>query len=65
MRIDVRSLRQKAGMTQVQLAKAAGVGQSTVAMWESKGIQPTVGNAVKLARALGLTVEQLYEDDRA
>jgi len=65
MKIDVRSHRRKAGLTQDELAERAGVGQSTVAMWESQGRQPTAENAVKLARALGLTVEQLYEDEWA
>lgn len=35
--IDVRRLREKLGLTQVQLADALGVDQGTVSKWENGG----------------------------
>jgi DNA-binding transcriptional regulator YiaG len=35
--IDVRALREKLGLTQVQLAVALGVDQGTVSKWENGG----------------------------
>lgn len=63
MRLDIRSTRQAKGLSQVQLAEAIGVGQPTISMWESGEMQPSVRNAVKLARALGVSVEDLFADE--
>ncbi len=62
--IDVKALRKGQGWTQEELARRVGVSQATAAMWD-QGRQPTAYNAVRLARALGTTVEALYETSPA
>ena len=55
----LRALRERNELTQVQLAERAGVGKSTIVRIE-KGKQNANGvTVVKLARALGVTREEL------
>lgn len=61
----LKSLRIAAGMTQEQLALAANIKLSTLQKIERgftdlEGIR--LGNALKLAQALGITVEDLAKD---
>ena len=57
--------RKQKGLSQTQLAKLIGVAQSTIAMIETGKITPSLRTALKLARVLGTTVEELFplEDD--
>lgn len=52
-------LREKAGLTQQDLAKQAGVYQSAVSRVEN-GTQPSLVNALKLCRALNTSVEEVF-----
>jgi transcriptional regulator with XRE-family HTH domain len=56
---NLRSLREARGMTQAQMAKAAGVPRPTWAHLESGGGNPTLAVLVKVAGALQLRVEEL------
>ncbi len=56
----VRSLRSTAGMTQAQLAKAAGTSQPTVAAYEAGRKSPTLSTLERLARAAGLEALVVY-----
>ena len=56
----IKECRQKAGITQEQLAEKLGVGQSTVAMWENGKNSPQSDKLPKLAEALGCTVNDLF-----
>ena len=62
----VREFRKKAGLTQAQLAKKADVSTRLIISWEQgwrdfgKG---WVSNAIRVAKALGTTVEQLAGED--
>ena len=56
---NLRSLRETRGMTQAQMAKAAGVPRPTWAHLESGAGNPTLGVLVKVAAALQLRVEEL------
>jgi len=58
---DLRRLRvEKAGLTQQQLADLAGVTRQTILSIEKGKYSPTVGLALRLARILGVTVEDLF-----
>ena len=57
--MNIRVLRQKAGMTQEQLAKKMNVGQAAVSRWESGDTKPLKKYRKKLAKALGCTVDEL------
>ncbi len=59
----LREERRKAGLTQGELATAAGVGVNTVARIEGGDIEePRVSSLRKLAVTLGLRVRDLLED---
>lgn len=58
----IKALRLKAGMTQVQLAQAAGIFQPMLARYEmGKGL-PAGTRLVAIAKALGTTVEEIIDE---
>lgn len=52
--------RQKAGCTQGEVAGRIGVDRSTFAHYE-RGRMPTLDTAIKIARVLGLSVEDIFD----
>ena len=58
-RSPLRYLRGRAGMTQAELAKKAGVSQSYVAKVEAGDRKISKTGAAKIARALGVAAEDL------
>ncbi len=54
-------LRKDAGITQAQLAETVGVSRKTINTVENRVFTPSTLLALKLARALGVTVEALFE----
>ena len=50
----LKELREKAGLTQKQLADAAGLSQRAVSHWEQRVREPAWSNVVALAEALGV-----------
>lgn len=61
--MNIRNLRLKAGMTQVQLAKKMNVDQAAVSRWESGDTKPLKKVHKKLAKVLNCKVEELFEVD--
>ncbi|MET9437769.1 helix-turn-helix transcriptional regulator [Streptomyces sp. NPDC006551] len=62
----VRERREELGMTQTQLARAAGLKQPAVARFESGGTMPTLPLLERLAIALGMRLQVAFEPlDRA
>lgn len=61
--MNIKELRKAANMTQVQLADAVGVNQSTVAAWESGEKFPRANILPMLATALGCTVNDLFRTE--
>src|SRR3954470_12422459 len=55
--------RRLAGLSQTELASRAGVSRSLVAALEGGRNTPSVAAGIALARALGVTVEELFETD--
>ena len=53
----LRELRTKAGLTQERLAASSGLGLGTIRDYEQGKREPLLSTAVKLARALGTSVE--------
>ena len=62
---NLKKAREREGMTQLELAKAIGVSQPTVAQYEKGQILPTIITGVSLARALNTTCEGLVTDRTA
>jgi ribosome-binding protein aMBF1 (putative translation factor) len=53
----VRDLRERNGLSQSQLARAAGMTQSAVARFEAGGTVPTLAVLERLARALDMKLD--------
>jgi transcriptional regulator with XRE-family HTH domain len=50
----LKDLRERAGVTQRELAARAGLGQKTISNWEQGISEPVWSNVLALAKALGL-----------
>lgn len=50
----IRQAREKAGMSQHELARALGISSTAISFWESGKTAPTVGNLYRLASILGV-----------
>ncbi|MGN0689924.1 MAG: helix-turn-helix domain-containing protein [Oscillospiraceae bacterium] len=55
----LREIRQRAGVSQVALAKKLGVTSSTVTQWESGVRKPDIVMVKKIANVFGVTVDEL------
>jgi len=62
---NLRAQRAKRGLTQVQLAKLAGLPRSTIANLEVGGSNPTLNVLAGLSGALGLSLEELLSTPAA
>ena len=64
VRNHLRRLRFEAGdLTQAEIADRVGVTRQTILSIEKGNYNPSVELALRLARALGTTVEKLFEID--
>ena len=55
--------RREKGLTQRRLAELSGVPRRTIQNWEESGFEnATVRNAIRVARVLGKSIEELLED---
>ena len=59
--IRIRTARREAGMTQQGLAAAVGVSRQTIIAMETGDYAPSVYLAIKVARMLGASVENLWD----
>ena len=58
------SLRTSAGWSQEFVARQMGVSRATIVNWERGNTEPSISEAVKLAKLFGITVEELLSDDQ-
>jgi transcriptional regulator with XRE-family HTH domain len=56
----LKELIERKGLTQRSLAQKTGIKEVTINSWVSKGIYPTVDNAVKVAIALEVDLKTLF-----
>jgi transcriptional regulator with XRE-family HTH domain len=56
---NLKRLRERAGLTQPQLAAVAGVPVGSLRCWEQATRMPLLYAAAKLAKALGVTLDEL------
>ena len=61
----VKELREKAGLSMVQLAEQLGVTKSRVNMWENNGTVPRMSVLVELAKVFGVSTDYLLGNDDA
>ena len=60
MKNRIRELRKAAGFRQEDLARELGVTRQTINAIENNKYDPTLGLAMRLARLLGSTVEEIF-----
>ena len=61
--MNIKKAREKAGLTQQDLADELGVGQSTVAMWETQKSLPRTDKLPELSKILGCTIDELLKGE--
>lgn len=60
----LKKARLERGMSRRELSERAGVGQTTIQRWEDEGVSgATVGNLLKVCRALGCTLDDVAESE--
>ena len=59
--MTLKEIRLKKGITQVELAKHVGISQQTISHYETGRAKPSLDVAVKLAKAFGVSVEEIYQ----
>ena len=59
--MTLKEIRLKKGITQVELAKHVGISPQTISHYETGRAKPSLDVAVKLAKALGVSVEEIYQ----
>ena len=59
----ISKLRKEKGMTQKELAEQLYVSTSTVSKWETKGVVPDIYMLKNVGNILGVSLEDLIEDD--
>ena len=60
----IRNRREELGLTQPELSEKSGVSQPYISLLEKNRINPSVTYAVKISKALAISVEELI-DERA
>ena len=61
MRFTTKEARQRAGLTQAELAKRSGVSQGKISEYETGTSLPRIDSAFKIANALNEKIEDLIE----
>lgn len=61
MKIKIKEMRKKKGITQKELAEKLNVYQVDISEWENTDRMPSVKNLTEIALALDLTLEELVE----
>ena len=56
---NLRRLREAAGLTQIELSARVGVTQAALSAWEIGMAMPSLTNTVRLADALGISIDEL------
>jgi transcriptional regulator with XRE-family HTH domain len=59
---NIKKLRRLRGLKQEDLANALGVSQSTITGYETNYRKPEAHNIPKIAKALGVSINELYSD---
>lgn len=62
--MSIRKQRERANISQVDLAKRVGVTQGMVSQWENEEFSPRVNKLVDIANALGCTVDDLLKKEK-
>lgn len=61
--VNFANARKEAGLKQVDVAKAVGVTQGAVSMWETGANKPRTAHLPLLSKLLNVPIERLIESD--
>ena len=61
----IRNIRKKLKLSQLQLGQMIDKPQTTISDWETGKSLPDINEAVKLAKALGVRLPDLLEEEQA
>ena len=61
--MNIKNKRIAAGLTQEELGEKIGYGQSAVANWENGNRSPRPTDLPRLAKILGCTIDELFEEE--
>lgn len=61
--MNIKNLRKKKGITQLELARTLGLDQSSIAKWETNKYMPRAALFPKLAAALDCTIDDLFRTE--
>lgn len=61
--MNIKRYRERAGMTQNDLAQLLRLNQKAVSQWETGETMPSADKLPALARALGCTIDELFADE--
>ena len=59
---NLKKFREKAGVSQSQLATTLGISQQAVTKWETGECLPRASMLIKIAKVLGCTVDELLKE---
>lgn len=59
--MQLLTLRTKAGWSQEFVARKMEVSRATIVNWERGNTEPSISEAVKLAKLFGITIEELIK----
>jgi transcriptional regulator with XRE-family HTH domain len=59
----LKTLMKLRGLNQGELSRLCGVSQNAVSKWLSGKAEPSISNTIAVARALGVTVADLIDED--
>lgn len=59
--MQLLTLRTKAGWSQEFVARQMEVSRATIVNWERGNTEPSISEAVKLAKLFGITIEELMK----
>ena len=64
MKISERifEIMEQKNITQLELAQATGIGQSTISDWKTKRTNPSADKIMKICRVLEVSPEELLQD---
>lgn len=56
-------MRERASLTQIQVAQALNIPQSTIASWETSRSKPRADKLPAIAKLFGCTIEELLSEE--
>lgn len=62
--MNLKAARERSKKTQSQVAKEAGIAERVYQSYEYSKCVPSVRTAIRIAQALGTTVETLFQDNQ-